>query len=321
VKNRKTASLDKKGKGVICKVEEPENMPVDENGNRADIVMDAASTISRMNLGRLYEQHMASALRDVTQNVRMLFGFERLKPTSIKAENLLDSFPIQKIEEAHQYVLGFYNLISEKQYNFYSKLTDPKQIAEHICDIISDHVYAYIPIDKQISSKDIVKRIENSIYKPVYGKITYRGNSGEVVLTERNVRIAPLYMMLLEKIADDWTAVATGNLQLHGLLAQVNRREKHSRPHRNTPVRTIGETEGRLFVGYCGREAVAEMLDRSGNPLVQRHMTRNILEANRPTNINEIVDRNLVNYGNTKSVQIINHMFTCMGFKTKYVPE
>jgi hypothetical protein len=127
--------------------------------------------------------------------------------------------------------------------------------------------------------------------------------------------------MLLEKIADDWTAVSTGNLQLHGLLAQVNRREKHARPYRNTPVRTIGETEGRLFVGYCGREAVAEMLDRSGNPLVQRHMARNILDAEKPSDIKEIVDRNLVTYGNTKPIQIINHMFTCTGFKTKYVEE
>lgn len=313
--------MDKKGKGVIVKVEEPENMPVDENGNRADIVMDAASTISRMNLGRLYEQHMSATLRDVTQNVRKTFNFPPHVPTSISTEKLISTYPVEKIEEAHAYVVGLYKLISNKQFDFYNKLSTIEFKAQHVATIISDHAYAYIAIDKEVSSKEIVKRIEASVYKPVYGKITYRGNSGEVVTTDRKVRIAPLYMMLLEKIADDWTAVSTGNLQLHGLLAQVNRREKHSRPHRNTPVRTIGETEGRLFVGYCGREAIAEMLDRSGNPLVQRHMTRNILEAEKPSDIPEIVDRNLVNYGNTKSVQIINHMFTCTGFKTKYVDE
>jgi hypothetical protein len=313
--------LDKKGKGVVVKTEEPENMPVDENGNRADVVMDAASTISRMNLGRLYEQHMSATLRDITQHVRQQFGYGRLTPTAVIAEQLLAKHDIQKIQAVHQYVVDFYKLFSDKQAMYYASMVTPESQAEHMASIISNHAYAYVPIDKQLSSKEIVKRIEASPYKPVYGKVTYRGNSGEMVTTERNVRIAPLYMMLLEKIADDWTAVSTGNLQLHGLLAQVNRREKHARPYRNTPVRTIGETEGRLFVGYCGREAVAEMLDRSGNPLVQRHMARNILDAEKPSDIKEIVDRNLVTYGNTKPIQIINHMFTCTGFKTKYVEE
>jgi hypothetical protein len=303
------------------KVVDREDMPVDQNGNSADMIMDPASVIARLNLARLYEHHMNATLRDITQNVRSSYGYPKYEATPVKCQDFINTQPAEKIEATHQYLLGFYNLTDEKQFAFYQNVTTLEKKAEHVVSVISNHAKAYIPINKVKTSKEIVKAIEESIYKPVYGKVTYRGNSGNIITTEQNIRIAPLYIMLLEKIADDWTAVSTGNLQLHGLLAQVNRREKHSRPHRNTPVRTIGETEGRLFVGYCGKEAVAEMLDRSGNPLVQRHMTRNILEATQPSDINEIVDRNLVSYGNTKSVQIINHMFTCTGFRTEYVNE
>jgi hypothetical protein len=225
------------------------------------------------------------------------------------------------LTETYNELLEFYSLFSEKQYSYYCKLNTVEEISEHVASVITEGCYAYIAIDKTMSSKEIVKRIESSKFKPVYGKIKYRGNSGNMVLTDTKVRIAPLYMMLLEKIADDWTAVSTGNLQLFGILSQVNRREKFARPYRNTPVRTIGETEGRLFVGYTGRESVAEMMDRSGNPLVQRHMARGILQAPQPTNIDVIVDRNIVTYGNTKPIQLINHMFTCAGFTAEYVKE
>jgi len=39
-------------------------MPVDELGNRADIITDNYATISRMNLGRSYEMYLGSVSRD-----------------------------------------------------------------------------------------------------------------------------------------------------------------------------------------------------------------------------------------------------------------
>jgi DNA-directed RNA polymerase beta subunit len=42
----------------LCQIAKPEDMPVDQNGNRADIIMDPNSTVSRMNLGRVYEMYI-----------------------------------------------------------------------------------------------------------------------------------------------------------------------------------------------------------------------------------------------------------------------
>ena len=39
-------------------------MPVDEEGNRADIVMDPNSRVNRMNIGGLTEQYINAASRE-----------------------------------------------------------------------------------------------------------------------------------------------------------------------------------------------------------------------------------------------------------------
>ena len=96
--------------------------------------------------------------------------------------------------------------------------------------------------------------------------------------------------MLLDKIADDWSSVSSGKLQHFGVLAPMTKTEKFALPYRNSPVRTIGETEGRIFSGYCGREAIAEMMDRSNSPNTQRAVVWNILNSQNPTNIDKIVD-------------------------------
>ena len=62
------------GKGVIVAVWEDDWMPLDAEGNRADIIMDADSTIKRMNVGRMYEQYNNAASRSVTNAVRAMFG-------------------------------------------------------------------------------------------------------------------------------------------------------------------------------------------------------------------------------------------------------
>ena len=52
-------------KGVICKILEPHEMPRDKAGNVADLIMDPGSTVNRTNLGRLYEQYLGAAARDI----------------------------------------------------------------------------------------------------------------------------------------------------------------------------------------------------------------------------------------------------------------
>jgi DNA-directed RNA polymerase beta subunit len=303
------------GKGVICKIEDRENMPVDAAGNSADIVMDPASTISRMNLGRLHEHYLGASARDVCKEI-----MRRLGLTGKTNVNQLACMDMNLVTDAYNFLLGFYQIVSPKQYEFFgSSITDDEKL-EHLKDIVNDGIYIYHPIENDLDNLDVVRKIQD-YFPPTYGPVSYVGNSGKRCMTKDPIMIAPLYMMLLEKIADDWSAVSSSKLQHFGVLAPITKSEKFSYPFRNAPVRTIGETEGRIFAGYCGREAIAEMMDRSNNPTSQRNMIWNILDADKPSNIDEVVDRDFIALGNTKPIQLTSHIFACAGLEIVYDEE
>ncbi len=90
--------------------------------------------------------------------------------------------------------------------------------------------------------------------------------------------------------------------QHFGVPAAMTKSQKYTFPFRNNPVRTIGETEGRVLVGYCGMETIAEMLDRSNNQQTQRNMVWSMLSSDTPTNIDRVVDRSLIPYGGSRSI-------------------
>jgi hypothetical protein len=301
-------------KGTIVKVEKDENMPVDAEGNRADIVMDAASVISRMNIGKLYEHYFNGLTRDIRNRLRNYLGV-----TNRVRLEFIQTHDKDKIKYCLDTLIDLYKTVSIRQYNYYSQCT-PSQLEEHLLTVINDDLLLYLPVEKEKHLKDIVKECEAK-FTPCYGPVSYIGNSGIRCTTKKPIRIAPMYIMLLEKITDEWSAVATGNLHHFGILTQITKGEKFTLPYRNSPVRTVGETEGRLFVGYTGRESLAEMMDKSNNPVTQRNVVWNILNAVYPSNIPQVVDRSFVPLGGIKTMQMVGHMFRCHGFRTVYEPE
>ena len=303
------------GKGVIVKIEDDDKMPIDADGNRADIVMDSASVISRMNLGRLYEHHINSVIRDVAKTIRNILGVQ----AKISAARLTQISP-DIIQHAYMHLMRLYQIVCEKQYKFFAHEVSEDEKYEHLASVVNDGIYLYYPTDNNRNTPEVIKNLEKA-FKPVYGPVTYTGDSGIQTTTANNVRIAPLYIMLLDKIADDWSSVHSGKLQHFGVLSPTTKSEKFSNPHRNSPVRTIGETEGRIFAGYCGREAIAEMMDRSNNPATQRNVVWNILNSDKPTDIDHVVDRNFIRLGGARPLQLVRHIFGTAGYNIVYEPE
>lgn len=328
------------GKGIICHIAEPEDMPIDAAGNRADIVMDGGSTLDRMNLGRLYEVFFGSVARDVTKSIiqhlnlgdflKTLTVYKRHAVGDIpeqseyyqmvysKVSTIFQSTP-QLIKEAYDLALEFYGMISLRQHNYYSKLSDQDMIS-HLAYVVCNGIFIYYPTDNEFEMSETVKALQ-ARYHPTYGPVRYAGYSGKYVMTEYNVRIGPIYMFLLDKIADSFSSVSSATLQHFGILSPVTKGEKYSHPHRNSPVRTIGETEGRIFGAYCGAEAIAEMLDMCNSPQTHKMIVNNILTADKPTNIDRVVDRSVIPLGGSKSLQIVSHIGVASGWRFVYRPD
>ena len=295
-------------------------MPVDSDGNRADIVMDGGATIARMNIGRLYEQYINAASRDVKKGICKMLGVERSDKHYIaKLTNLFDNDK-ERFNQIYTYLMGFYKIVSPRMFDEFSVLPSEKKL-EHMFSLNREALELYIPTDNSPELIDMIKDQIELHYPPVYGPVTYKGNSGRYVTTRSNFRIGSVYMMLLEKIGDVWSSLSSGKLQHFGILSQLTRTDKHAQPTRNQPVKAIGETEGRIIVSYGGPKVIAELMDRNNNPETHKRMVWAILSADQPSNIDLLNDRKVYPFGGSKPIQLITHIAMCAGWKYKYTSK
>ena len=282
----------------------PEEMPVDKDGNRADIIMDPNATISRMNLGRLYEQYFNAASRDVVKRIR-----EVLQSSTVMTA------PLVIIDQQFEYLTQYYSCYSSRMESWFRN--NPIDKRQHLKKILNDGIYLYMPPDNEKEVRGIVKELEQK-FPQTYGPVTYIGNSGNRVTTKNPVRIGSLYIMLLEKTGDDWTAVSSGMLQHFGVLAPIPKSLRHAKPSRTQAIRAIGETEARIYASYVGPEITVDILDRNNSVTSHEAVVDSILESPYPTNINTAVDRKAVPLGNSRPLQIVKHILQCAGIQFYY---
>jgi hypothetical protein len=316
-------------------------MPVDAEGNRADIITDGDSTIKRMNVGRMYEQYINAASRTVTNQVRALFGApieaqltadrygwltpEEQAPMASAKTNLAKTIQDvrkgllrEKTKQAWEMLLNYYAIVSPWMHEEVSKgsSTNP---AQHVSAILEDGVYLHFPSDNPVFYPEMVSQIRASVPIP-HGPVTYIGDSGNRVTTRANVLIGSIYFVLLEKTGDDHSGVASAKTQHFGIPACLTKYDKHSSASRSNPVRIAGESEVRLFAATIGGEKTAQLLDLSNSPASHKAVSRTILRSSTPTNVPVIVDREEVPMGNNRALAYANHMLECAGIYF-YVPE
>lgn len=318
-------------KGVVCQVMEDEHMPMDVHGVRADVVMDPNSTINRAIVGRLFEQHTNCAAAEVYRGLLKILPIEDKVLANEPVEHVVDcieSIGLDRGLMAFEYLMGYYRIAAPVLADCYEDgllaTTDEAKIrlvAEaiqkgHECKVVG----TYRPTNQQKLSTSVAMELENSIYRPTLQPLSYVGNSGERVMTTKPARIGQLYFMLLEKIGDDGSAVSSARTQHFGVIAQLGRADKYSKPVRLQAPRGGGEAEFRNFLSFCGSEWSVEMMDRNNNPETHRTVIRNLLTAENPANIDNLVDRSKHKLGGARPMLLINHLLNVSGIKFCYRP-
>jgi len=304
-------------KGVICQVVPKAHMPVDEEGNVADAIMDGGSTINRMNTGRLYEQYYNAASRQAHNLICRNLGIAPYTNEYTVREHLEGLDP-NVLEYNFNLLLEYYKILYEPMAQWALQKTE--STVEFMTVIVSRGIYIYLPTNNPKESIQIVKEIESSIFRPHHGPVTYIGNSGRRVVTKDKIRVASMYILLLEKTGDDWSAVSSSKLQHLGVVAPLTKQDKYSKPARLQPVKGAGEAEVRIFKSYTKGNFTVEMMDRNNNPRTHKHICNAILGAPQPTNIHKLVDRTIIPFGGCKPLALIRHISECAGFRFKYSP-
>ena len=304
-------------KSIIVSVRKREDMPRDESGRSADVVVASNATIDRSNWGRNFGPFFAATARNMTEWIRA-----ELKLTKNASEDQMMMVEDSVFNKVYDTLVEYYRIVSPRGYHKYKYLvTDNEQRRKHILQAVNDKVTVFMPIDNPINDIDAVLHLEEK-FPQVFGKIVDREEGAEPTVSKNDVRIHPVYWLVLDKIADQGSATSVGKLQHHGLLASQTRNEKHTLPYRPGPTRTMGEMEGQLFLLYAKTpHAVAELHDLSNNPLSMRTACRVMLTHKTPTNIPKMIDRKQIPYGGGRPLQFLQHFLSTQGAWLDYMPE
>lgn len=261
---------------MICRIAEDEDMPTDDYGFRADLVVDPGSVISRMNTGQLNMQ----AINRISEFVRR------------RLEHVFADNP----KKAAELLLDYYNDINPN----YAKLvrqvrnTDAKLI-DHVKWSIENGVHLNIPpfletfYDKEGEESiflRLMKKWEVEISPVTY---TVRGDAGgdRTARSEQPVCIGSKYMFLLCKLPEP-SSPGVARTSHHGIPMKTPSDARSSSAISANPTR-FGEDEFRIldsdvdsvenFRLMCLQSASPEGVDRAINSL---------LHAANPTQLDRI---------------------------------
>lgn len=294
-----TNSVDN-GKGVVVDIWDEEDMPIDDYGRRADIIMDPDSTINRMNIGRMYEHgtnwYAAMLLRELRA--------------------MRESDPVGWVQPAWERLMRFYYAASIDYYHLIQEeYPNPAEYHIHLEYILkwTDGIHMWLPSERLDAGAPSYRKLRTLF--PEYQKtpVTYRNKEGRVIRTKADIAIGSMYIIVLEKTGDDWSAVSSPKLQHYGIPAMVSGDNKYSTPGREQPVKFTGESETRLLNAVQGGEATADLVDMPNMPAGQKFIVKRILAVDNPSAITEVLDRNLCPPGSNRALQIIKHLLLCAG--------
>lgn len=291
-----------------------EDMPVDDFGNKADLIIDPFASISRSIIGRVYEPKVNACFRDLAKRIRHTLNITA--PTVSK--EILKALNVDgKVIKLFDDIIHFYKIVSPEQHSWFVNATDDNKF-EELALILSGSRVIYFPSDNQIKFVDMVELL-NTYFPNEISPVTFRGNSGKIRRTKENILISSVYFMALDKPGEDWAAVNSARLQHYGVLAQINDANKFASPIRLQPPRVFGETEFRNIVANTSKYVAAELMDRNNNRETMEEVVYQQLNS-KTSKIDKLVDRTKIPFDQARPIQIVTHEAGCYGYTFEYEP-
>lgn len=318
------------GKGILSAIRKTENMYIDEYGNRVGMVWDDLSTIRRLNPSRFYEQYIAASRRDTRKRALQMAGIypdlmTRPKPKTPEEKHELfltmqagvAAMSDAKVDEVYNYILGFLAIVSPlllvKINKHYPKMYPDNYKRVYITECFATRIEVEFPADNPIDFIQATTMLREQ-YPALMTRLSWVDPiTGKTRTTKDPILVGEIDIMVLEKTAEGYSAVNSAKLQHYGTPARLTNYDKHSAPGRLQPNKTMDETGYRSQVAYCGGEYVADYGDAANNPTAHRHINMRILESEQPTNLDVILDRNVIPKGGHRPKSLYAHISECAG--------
>lgn len=284
------------GKGVICDVVPDEQMPINDIGIRADVVMDSLSFVNRTIVGKPHEIYINAAID------KLLYDIKRM----VKPEDK------ETYERAFNYVMGFYKIVSPPMYDLI--INNPFNAIKHIEELLKGNVGLYLPANNPVDYAEVIELLREH-YPAVNGKVKYIGTDGKPKTSKFDTMIGGCYMFLLDKIATESAAVSSAKTQHFGIPSKLNKLNKYHSPTRDQPTKTIAEDESRVLESIVGGEMTVDLIDQTNNPDVHKAILNKIYTTDKPSGVYRLVDRKQHPTGHGYIQNMVNNVLNCAGLE------
>lgn len=244
---------DRQGsKGVVSAIIPDHMMPVDDYGFVAHVIIASNSPVSRMNMGQLYEPDINRIAEFVRRRVEAEY----------KSGNPLVAFNT---------LYEWYKDISPETAKLtIEDFTSDAKKAAHVRFVIQNGVFNHIlPYSANITHLNVDRWGEkwNAPLSAVTFKILDEAGELKTVRTvEDDMSIGGKYTLFLCK-RPEATSAGVGYVSHHAIPTKPGSSARLQSPVKMTPVKILGEDEGRLARSGCRAEAVVRLMNLNANSL------------------------------------------------------
>lgn len=303
----KLASLDG-GKAIVSGILPQKDMPMDASGEHMDVVIHSRSTIARLNLGRLNEGVISRCALNASKHLKAEFN---------KMGKDIEALSKSEVDNLFNIILYFTNIIDNAQHAGYLK-TNTSERRVILEKAISGFIEIYLPLNNEVSSDEIIAKLQTGPYRIEKGPVSHN-LYGKQEITEEDIGIYNMYFFLINKTGDDWLSTSIAKTNHYNIPTSLSREDKDTTPWSNTAMKNLSESEAGAYPAYVGIEAIAELMDRTNNIETLKAVGKNILTAEHPTNIEDIVNRDVNDFNGNVVTNTVQHMLQVSGIELDYV--
>lgn len=290
------------GKFVFTSNAPREDMPLDEYGVRADIVLLDEASANRMNVGRDHQRAITAV------SLRM-----ELKYRKLATENG-GSLTDEQVASMYSELLTLYWCVSEAFHNDVKTNADPRT---HVEACLKTKIHIGRALNEGRPPSEMLELLDQNF--DIRGTpITYRACDGKMTKTKNEALIAPMQFIILDKVSDVAAATSSARMQHFNTPANFSGSDKVTTPYRDIATKIMGEVEGMMVVSMTEEGTYAETLDQTTNAISHTEVAFSILEAENPMDIDEAVDRDKIPLTGGRPLAVTTHMIQCSGIDLKY---
>lgn len=285
-------------KGVIGRIVEDADMPVDDYGFRADVLIDPASVFARMNLGQIYEQ----AINRTSEFVRR------------RVESTLSHQP----EAAVEMLFDYYNDINPNYAELIRGIhSTPQTMLHHTTNAVRNGIYLHIPPGLETIGLPLIgmlrKKWDVKLSPVTFTQRDIEGNIIGTFRTKKSVCIGSKYIYLLCKIPEP-SSPGVAHINQYNTPMKASPHDRIRHPIRQSPIR-FGEDEVRMMLMDVkdSQDIVRLMCLQANSTQGVNALIERMLTDPHPTRIPRIDISNTDLMNSNTIVRIFRHMMATIG--------